>query len=243
VQAVDRAVQLLLTVARQPATLAELASRCGIARGTAWRLLATLEHHGLVDREPMSQRYAIGWRAVEVGGAAFRQHALLWQLRPHLEQLLAEVGETVNLSVAAADTVVCISQLDGPHLVTVNWLGRPLPLHASSNGKCLLASLTDSELEQFLRRPLPRFTPHTVIDPQHLRAQLEEVRRQGYGVACGEYEEGFNGVSAAVTGPGGRPVAFVSVSGPAYRVTTERLEELGPRVVEAARSMSRALVG
>jgi DNA-binding IclR family transcriptional regulator len=122
-------------------------------------------------------------------------------------------------------------------------LGRPLPLHASSNGKCLLASLPDSELEQFLRRPLPRFTPHTVIDPQHLRAQLEEVRRQGYGVACGEYEEGFNGVSAAVTGPGGRPVAFVSVSGPAYRVTTERLEELGPRVVEAARSMSRALVG
>ncbi len=242
-QAVDRAVQLLLAVARQPASLAELAARCGIARGTAWRLLATLEHHGLVDHDPTSQRYAIGQRAVEVGGVAFRQHALVWQLRPHLERLLAEVGETVNLSVAAADTVVCISQIDGPHLVTVNWLGRPLPLHASSNGKCLLASLSEPELDRFLRRPLPRFTPHTVIDPQHLRAQLEEVRRQGYGVACGEYEEGFNGVSAAVNGPGGRPVAFVSVSGPAYRVTVERLQELGPKVVEVAEAMARELAG
>src|SRR5260370_11403477 len=71
IEAVDRAVALLKSVAASatPPTVLELARDCGINRSTAWRLLRTLEHHALVDRDPITQRYTVGYGAVSVAAA------------------------------------------------------------------------------------------------------------------------------------------------------------------------------
>ena len=71
IQAVDRAIVLLKAVAASttPPTVLELARRCGINRATAWRLLRTLEHHGLVDRDVVTQRYMVGYGATVIASA------------------------------------------------------------------------------------------------------------------------------------------------------------------------------
>ena len=71
IQAVDRAVALLKSVAgaTTPPTALELAQACGINRSTAWRLLRTLEYHGLVDRDEITQRYSVGYGTIAVAAA------------------------------------------------------------------------------------------------------------------------------------------------------------------------------
>jgi ribosomal protein S25 len=133
IQAVDRAVALLKSVAASatPPTVLELARECGINRSTAWRLLRTLEHHGLVDRDPITQRYTVGYGAISVA-ATVTDDALVRRVRPLLSKLAAVTGESATLAVAKRFTLVYVDQVDPPNVMVPNWLDRPLPLHATS---------------------------------------------------------------------------------------------------------------
>ena len=68
IQSVDRAAILIKAIAdsRQPPTVVELAAACGLNRSTAWRLLATLDAHGLIERDPVSQRYSLGYAFLRI---------------------------------------------------------------------------------------------------------------------------------------------------------------------------------
>src|ERR1700751_3209432 len=101
IQAVDRAMVLLKAVAASstPPTVLELARRCGINRATAWRLLRTLEHHGLVDRDAVKQRYTVGSGETVVGWAE-PDDARTRRVRPLLGDLCLRTGEAVTLAVA-----------------------------------------------------------------------------------------------------------------------------------------------
>jgi DNA-binding IclR family transcriptional regulator len=241
IQAVDRAVRLLKQIASGPGpvALAEAADGAAVNRSTAWRLLATLEHHGLVERDEQ-QRYVVGIAALRIAAASDRR-TLAWPARALLERLVAETGETAGLSVPDHLTIVTIDQVDSPQMVSVNWVGRRLPLHCSSNGKVLLASLPAEELESFLARPLERLTPRTITDPEALRAELELVRRRGYGLTVEELEDGLHGASAAARDVRGYPLAFLSVSGPAFRIGEPRLRAVGELLVDAAAELERSV--
>jgi IclR family transcriptional regulator, KDG regulon repressor len=237
VQAVERAAELLKAIATttESQTARELATRCALNRTTAWRLLVTLEHCGLVERNSSTQRYSIGYGLVALASAPSARTALVRAARPVLERLIRDVPETINLSVAAPDAVIAIDQLDPPHPVQlVNYINEPLPLHCTSNGKVLLATWSPDELDKFLARRLPRLTDQTLTDPDRLRACLDTVRHSGYATTIGEVDPSINGASAGIRGVDGAMVATVSVSGPAFRLTEQRLHEIAPRVRDAA---------
>ena len=241
IQAVDRAIRLLKAIADAPGPVAlpEAADAAGVNRSTAWRLLATLEHHGLVERDPR-QRYVVGFSAVRIAATA-DQRTLAWRARPLLERLVERTGETAGLSVPGHLTIVTIDQVDSPKVVSANWVGRTLALHASSNGKVLLAALPVRELDDFLAHPLEALTTRTITDPGALRADLEAVRERGYGTTVGELEDGLHGVSVAATDGHGHPLAFLSVSGPASRIPEARLPELGGLLIEAAAELEAGM--
>jgi DNA-binding IclR family transcriptional regulator len=126
-------------------------------------------------------------------------------------------------------------------VVNVNWVGKPTPLHCTSNGKALLSSLPDSDRDRLLAAPLERFTPDTITDPDLLRAQLLEADVRGYAYTIEELEEGLNAVAAPVRGPDGRVMAAVSVAGPAFRLTPKRIASTGRTLVAAAAEISRRM--
>jgi DNA-binding IclR family transcriptional regulator len=244
IQSVDRSARLLHAIAtsRHPLSVAELADACGLNRSTTWRLLTTLEHHGLVERDDVSQRYAIGYGLVRLA-AGKTDHAILIRLaRPVLERIAAETEETVNLSIALpSGMVVCIDQVDSVPLVGVNWLDRPLPWHCTSAGKLHLAYLPPAEVEAYLARArLEAFTPRTITAPEGLRADGQLTRKQGYALALEEQEIGLNAASAGIFSDGG-PVAVVSVSGPAFRLPATIIERIGRELVGAGEEIARRL--
>jgi DNA-binding IclR family transcriptional regulator len=242
VQAVDRAVALLKAVAasERPATALELAASCELNRSTAWRLLATLEHHGLIEREPATQRYCLGYSATQLAGTT-GQDALIRRSRPTLKRFCEATGELVTLAVAQRFGLVYVDQVDPPNSIGPDWLGRPLPLHATSAGKTYLAWLSEAERDAILPAQLERYTPTTITDRTRLEAELVEIRRDGYGVCVGETEEFSNGASAAVLDLRARPVAVVNVWGPSQRVTRRRLASLGRQALRAAHEISAGL--
>jgi DNA-binding IclR family transcriptional regulator len=237
VQSVQRAAALLEAIAGsvEPRTAPELAELCGLNRSTAWRILATLEEEGLVERE--ANRYSIGRAVARLAAAA--TDALPRAAHPHLEELSRATGETVSLAVPRRLQLVYVDQVQAPHVMAADWLGRAVPLHATSTGKALLATLPPEELDAALTQSLPQFTDRTITDPAELRAELERTRRRGYAVSRGELETGLWGASAPVLDRAGRALAVVSVWGAEARLKPKGLDELGRQAAATGAAVPR----
>ncbi|GAB2742000.1 IclR family transcriptional regulator [Salinifilum aidingensis] len=242
VQSLDRAVALLNAVSAAPHGLsaAELAARCELNRATAWRLLATLEHHGMVDRDPATNRYSVGFAVTRmatnasVTGLVRRSHGIL-------EQLSRDTGETANLAVAQRFGLTYVDEVTPPVVLSARWLGRQTPIHATSAGKAFLAWLPEEEVDSILAAPLPEYTGTTRTDASALRTELAEIREQGYSASVGELEPHLYGVSAPVFDASRRPFAIVSVWGPKDRVPESRFGELGLLARRAAQQVAATL--
>ena len=241
---VEKAVSLLkiLGDGRPEAGVSELARRLNVHKSTASRLLATLERGGLVERDPRTEKYRLGFELVRLAGQVPRHADLIDLVRPALEALSEATGETINLALPDGNQVINIYQISSRHLVTeTNWVGRRTPYHCVANGKALLAWRSETEIARLLAGRLEHFTANTLTTRRALRDDLAGVRKRGYATALEELEIGLNAIAAPVHDAQGEVIAAVSVSGPAYRVTLDRVPELGARTIEAAERISERL--
>ncbi len=242
-QSVSRAVRSLELIAEAGELgVTELGRRLGVHKATASRLAATLAERGLIERDPATERYRLGFGLIRLAGAAMAGLDLVSSARPILEDLAQETRETVTIGVLSGEDVVSIDQVTGARsIVSVSWVGRRTPLHTTSTGKILLAFMDEGERERRLARPLERATKRSLVDPAQLRAHLDDVRRRGYAQTVEELEEGLNAVAAPVRQADGEVVAALSVSGPAFRVRPVDLPRLGRLTIEASERISRRL--
>jgi DNA-binding IclR family transcriptional regulator len=242
-QSVRRAVDALEQIAEAGEVgVTELGRRLGVHKATASRLVATLAERGLLERDPVTEKYRLGFGLIRLAGAAMASLDIVRAAHPIVDDLADRTHEAVNLGVLSGDAVVYIDQVTGSRsVVAVSWVGRRTPLHCTSNGKVILAFLDDAERGRLLAAPLPALTPKTVTDPAALRTQLHEVAARGYAQTLEELEEGLNAVAAPVRRADGRFVAALSVSGPAFRMRPMDLPRVARLTMEAADAISRRL--
>ena len=244
VQSVDRALGILEVLAhRGSAAVTELAADLDVHKSTAFRLVATLEEHGLVEQTEHRGRYRLGMGILRLAGATGARLDLVQEARPITRQLAAVTGETVNIAVLSDDSALYVEQVAGSSaLQSHNWVGQHIPLHATSNGKVLLSGLDETELATLLA-DLPAHTDQTVTDTRSLRRELDQVRTQGWAVAVDELEVGLTAVAAPIRNAHGDVMASMSVSGSSYRLSGDQLEEIVRSVVAAAGEVTRRLGG
>jgi IclR family transcriptional regulator, acetate operon repressor len=239
-QAVERAAQLLIQVARHrdPVTFTELTQTSGLAKSTASRLLTALERNGLVRRDPAG-RFRPGEVFVSYACRGGAEADLVSVAQPFLDRLGTETGETVNLGVPRGGGVVeQIAQVDSTYLIGgTNWVGMSVPLHCAALGKVLLAyGAADLPPGRLERRTARTLTSRTAIG-----ADLAAVRERGYAVTDEELEPGLVAVAAPVYRDDRVVIAAVSVSGPARRLTAATIPAAGARCVAAAGALSAVL--
>jgi len=239
VQSVDRAVTVLEILAREgEAGVTEIAVELGVHKSTAFRLVTALENRGLVAQHMDRGKYRLGVGILRLAGATTARLDLVQESRPVCERLAQEAGETINVAVLADGFALYLDQVAGPSaLQTRNWIGQRLDLHATSNGKVLLAYLPDAAVAE----PLARYTEHTVVDPADLEKQLDEVRRRGYAITVDELEIGLTAVAAPVRNLDTRVIAALSASGPSFRLAGDRLTATIDAVCAAADEISRRM--
>lgn len=242
----DRALQTLQAFSpkRQTLTVGGLAEILGVHKSTASRLVATLLRRGFLERLDSGDAFRLGPElgrlGLLVGGGGVDLVALA---REPIQELANRTGETVNIAVLDSSDrePVIVAQADGPHIVGIGqWNGRRTPAHCTAIGKVLLAC--SDGVDGAVDAPLKAYTERTVTDPELLRAQLEQVRRDGYAIVLGEYEEGLHAVAAPIHDAEGCRAAL-SVSGPSYRLPPERLPELAALCRAAAAAVSAGLGG
>jgi DNA-binding IclR family transcriptional regulator len=242
--AVDRAVRVLWTLAeRGEGSLSELSRALGVSKSTLSSLLATLERHAWVERDEATRRFRLGPGVAKLAMTAAAAHVDVRDAaRPQLERLAELSGETAILHLPSGDGTVIAERVEPMHqLKVVAPLGHRLPAFAGSVGKALLAALPEKQAEAIVRaRPLPVFTPRSIVDPDAYLDDVARARRRGYAVENEEYLVGVRAVSAPVLGREGEAVGTLSVVGVGARIAG-RMKELANAVVTAAAETSQRL--
>jgi IclR family acetate operon transcriptional repressor len=241
----DKALRLVDVIgsATGPVDVHYLLAETGWARTTLYRILSVLTVEGYVQREPGSRRYAIGYRFLELAQNAWAGSDLVVVASLDLQRLRNLTGETSYLAVPHDDGVLSLGKFESPHSVrSAAQLGTLKPYHCTSQGKAMLAAWDTAELDRKIGQgPLERFTDATIVDRRALDEQLAEIRTRGFAIENEEILTGRRCVGAAVLDERGRPLAAISVAGPAWRLTRERAEQLGPEVAEVARHIGQTL--
>jgi DNA-binding IclR family transcriptional regulator len=242
VQSVDRALRILEILARSGESgVTDIAVALEVHKSTAFRLVATLEQHGLVEQVEGRGKYRLGVGLLRLAGATSARLDVVQEARPLCKHLAAATGEMVNLATLSDGSALYLDQVAGssalqPH----NWVGQHVPLHATSNGKVLMAWLSDSELQDVLGH-LPSYTGQTITTRSKLKKELELVREQGYALAIDELEIGLTALAAPVHNAHGDVICSMSVSGPTFRLNSEKITVVLPLLIEAADELSHRL--
>ena len=246
VQSLDRALRILAIVAEGDGlSLSEVAGRSGLAASTAYRMLTTLQSHGMVEFAEQQQLWSIGVEAYRIGSAFLRSRKLVDRARSVMQELMEKIGETANLGVAEDDCVVFVSQVETHQAIRAFFRpGTRSPFHASGIGKAILAHLSPNRVEAIVEKTgLESFTRKTLSLRSKLKADLETIRARGWSVDDEERYPGMRCVAAAIFNEFAEPVGGISISGPTVRVTPERLAAIGPEVHEAAAAVTRMIGG
>jgi DNA-binding IclR family transcriptional regulator len=237
IQAIARAGSILRALEGAPhgLGLAELALVVALPKSTVHRLAGALATEGLLATAP-GGRLVLGGAIPRLAAASSR--ALPQRLRPALEELSAELGETVDLAILDGSSVRFIDQVPGSQrLRAVSAVGATFPLHCTANGKALLAALDPREALVLLPARLPRMTPATVVSRTALTGELEEIRCRGVAFDHEEHTEGIGAVGVAID-DGSGPVAALSVP-----VPMTRFRGAEQRYAEAAQKVAREASG
>jgi IclR family acetate operon transcriptional repressor len=246
VQALDRAMILLTTLARQDeARLTDLAASTDMAASTAHRILMTLETHGIVAFDENSQNWSVGVEAFRIGSSFTRRVRVADVGRGIMRELMEKTGETANLAIADDDEVVFVSQVETHAAIRAFFRpGTRGLMHASGIGKALLSEYTDAAVARVIaRRGLTPFTPKTLTSTAALMADLAATRARGWSIDDEERNIGMRCLAAPIYDANGEAMAGVSISGPTVRMTDGKIAEFGPYVADAARRISELVGG
>ena len=224
------------------AGVTEVARELDVHKSTASRLLAALDRRELVAQDTARGKFRLGVGIVRLAGAVSRKLDLVQESRPVCRALAQQVGETVNLAILSGPDALYLDQVAGPAALSPhNWAGQRIPLHATSDGKVLLAYLSEAELKERLAPPLARFTDRTITAAAEFGDLLAEVRRRGFATAVEELEAGLTAIAAPVRNAEGNVIASISASGPSFRIPADRIPVLAGAVRRAAAEVSRRL--
>lgn len=243
VQALERGLRLLNLVAfggQEGWGVNELVRASGMHKTTVIRVLASLQSHRYVDRDERG-RYRIGPAAISLGASS---HGRLREIgRPYLTRLAAATGETALLHVLHDNATLCIDKVDSPSPIRVTYeVGSEGPLYAGTSGKVLLAFMPQEDQDRYLKSvTLTRLTETTIVDPDALRANLDEIRRRGYVATPGELDANIYGVGCPIWNRNGDLEAGLALVGPAYRWTEEHVNRHLKVTQETAAQFSEAI--
>lgn len=219
VQALAHAIDVLEALAaRGEMGVSEISREIGLSKTAVYNILGTFEGRRLVNRDPVTSRYRLGWRLYELGAELLRHSELGPLARPLLKELAQRTGETVLFGILDRTGVTYVDRVESERAIRmVAAPGRQATLHSTASGKVLLAHQPPAFVDEVLAGELRKLTPATITDPRKLRAELRRVLEQGYAECVRENETEICSIAVPIRDYTGEVCAALTVAAPATR--------------------------
>ncbi len=224
--------------------LTELSNRLKLHKNNIFRLVATLKARNYIEQNDATGKYRLGIRNFELGQATVRQTGFVRLARPILERLNRLCCETCYVSIIREQNIYYLDGVESALPVrVVPRIGTRQPLHCTAAGKAQIAFMGGEELLYLFRSSeLQPFTRRTTTNLSVLQEELHQVSLQGYAIEDEELEVGVKGIAVPVLDYNRQIVGALSISGPAERLTAERLETtLIPLALQGGAELSAKL--
>ena len=226
-------------------SLPELANASGMTKSAAQRFAYTLHALGYLHKNPQTKEYSLTPRSLEVGLRYLQTSPLVSAATPYLHALTRVCEETSTLAERDGDEMVYVARFPSHREMFVNMpIGTRLPLYCSAAGRAVMSRLDPEEVADILRHStLHAFTSTTLTNVDDIMSRIRQARTEGFAWTDSEFYQGDITVSAPILGPHGEVLGAVSASTPSSRRSIEQArQELGPQVMEAARSIGATTV-
>ena len=225
IQSVDRALNILECFNEQEEyRLSEISQKVGLKNSTAYGIVHTLEVHGFLAQNPDTGKYRLGLTMFRLGNNL--ESSLRSLAKISLTSLVSQFSETANLSIRSGDYNLYLEKLESPLSMRISTAqGQLFPLYVTAMGKCMLAYLSDTEVDDILSRA--DFTPltkNTLTSPEKVKAALVDIRKKGYAIDNEEREYGITCIAVPIFDGKLNVIASLSVSGPTMRMTFDKME-------------------
>lgn len=246
VQSVSKALELLCCFSsdRPEWGVTEIADYLGMYKSAVHRILATCEQYHFVVRTP-DRRYRLGNRAVELGNIYRFDRRLLWKAEPVLRRLADETNSIAHLGELDGRDVLELARSAGPDAVILTSSPRFRgPAHATGMGKILLAFGGEQTFRDFVGsyQQFKRFTPHTIVSPQELKRELENVAEQGYAISDQECVPNCRCIAVPVRKKREQALAALSISNTPAKFPEESVPWLLQKLFSAAEAIGREIL-
>ena len=241
IQSIDRAMAIIHILISDPYkrewSISDLSERAELPISTMHRILSSLIKHRLVTQNPVTKHYRVGYFWMEVGMQVLESIDFRGAAQPVMENLAKEVEESIYLNIQDGTFGITIEIVDSPLKVRIaETVGTRIPLYIGAPNKAILSFLMEDEREQILEE-----SELTKEEKESLRESIVMIQKTGYAYSVSEQTEGTASLAAPVFGYGNKVVAAVSINGPSFRITKERMPLLIEKVKKAAEDISREL--
>jgi len=237
-ESAGKALDLLFYLAKAEGdvSLARLSRDTGMNKATALRYLAVLESRGVAERR--NGGWSLGLALYELGTRVPVRSLVVERVRPWIERLSRETGESVNLACLAGGSAVYLDRAEADRSLRMRSVpGDRLPLYCTGVGKAILTLLPVDRIRAILGPgPLPRINDKTITDPEEIIKDIEKTKELGYGLDREEYETGLTCIALPLCIPEADFYGAVSVSGPTARMRDPVVRD---RMLESLRNAAK----
>ena len=241
VQSVTKAFDLLEALAAEggSVTIPLLAKRLDLSRNKVFRLLATLEEKGLIERDEATGTFRLGLHAFEMAQHILKSASLIRLAHPIMEALARKHDEAVYVTVMNNDEVLFLDMVDCfQQIKTADMVGQRFPFFTNAAGKAIKAMGSTDFIDRMGRRRGVR-KGQDVPDLENLESELIEIRKNGVAVDFGGLGDGVCAVAVAIKDYAGKVVCALTMLAPSFRMLQERLEnEIIPSMLQGAEALS-----
>lgn len=225
------------------ASLNELAELVQQPKSSLYRIIATLEKRGFIDRSDEDGKYCLGYKQLVITKQLLERSSLRNAAMPKMNKLVERFGDTVNLCVMLDGEIMYVEIIEGTHTLRMaDKVGSKSPFHTTAAGKAIAAHQPERTVKEWIaKRGLPPLTPLTIANEADLFLELDRVRRQGYALDKEENVLGARCIGVPLFDMFGAVQGAISLSGAVHRYPDSEIESIAAAVIEAGRAISRQL--
>lgn len=227
-KSLQKALSVLDCFAEKPVLgVTEISEKLGLYKSNVHSILTTLKSMNYLEQDEESGKYRLSVAVFNLTRALTTTFAISKISLPFMQELSDRINERVFLAIPVDDEALYLDSTYPKESFSLMRIitGDRAKMYCTGVGRAMMAHLPEERIDEYLQRPLKRYTDYTITDPNELRKELKRTRIRGYSIDNMEHEFGVRCVGMPIFNKYGKLEGGISISGPADRLSEERLNE------------------